>query len=137
MSFVRDFSEYQLVVLGLGSNLGDANRDSRQIIIDAIKALEEILTELRSASLYQTVPMYVTDQNRFINTAVAGNFSGSPDKLLQYVHKIENDFGRNRKNERRWGERTLDIDILLFGDLTIKEDNLIIPHLRLKERRFA
>ena len=122
-----------LVVLGLGSNLGD----SRRIITEAIDALKEILTELRSASLYETEPLYVADQGRFINTAVSGYFNGTPDKLLHDVHKIETFFGRDRSLERRWGERTLDIDILLFGDLLIKGQDLEIPHPRLKERRFA
>ena len=122
-----------LVVLGLGSNLGD----SKRIILDAVKALEEILTELRSASLYETEPLHVIDQGRFINTAVIGRFDDPPEKLLQHVHKIETFFGRNRSSERHWGERTLDIDILLFGDHIIQYEGLIIPHPRLKERRFA
>ena len=122
-----------LVVLGLGSNLGD----SRRTITEAIDALREILTELRVASLYETEPLYVTDQGRFINTVVSGYFDKSPEKLLHNVHKIETSFGRDRTKERRWGERTLDIDILLFGDLLIKQHDLEIPHPRLKERRFA
>ena len=125
--------ETSLVVLGLGSNLGD----SRRIISEAIEALRKILTELRAASLYETEPLYVTDQGRFINTAVSGYFNESPEKLLNSVHKIETFFGRNRPKERRWGERTLDIDILLFGNLLIKGQDLEIPHPRLKERRFA
>ena len=127
-----------LVVLGLGSNLGD----SRHIIFDAVKALEEVLTELRCASLYETDPLYVTDQGRFINTAAAGFYSGprnllSARGLLACVHGIEARFGRDRSRERRWGERFLDIDILLFGDLIVNQSELVIPHPRLKERRFA
>jgi len=125
--------ETSLIVLGLGSNLGD----SKRIILEAVKALEEILTDLRYASLYETEPLYVTDQGRFINTAAAGYFADSPEKLLQHVNKIESNFGRDRTHEKRWGERTLDIDILLFGDLLVAEQDLIIPHPRLKERRFA
>ena len=145
-----------LVVLGLGSNLGD----SRQIILDAVKVLEGVLTDLRMASLYETLPMHVTDQNSFINTAVAGFFpgikrktknvatknlttedaelnSGTPMKLLSIINKIEVQFGRNRKQERRWGERYLDIDILLFGNLAVNKPDITIPHPRLTERRFA
>ena len=122
-----------LVVLGLGSNLGN----SRLIILDAIKALEEILTEIRVASLYETEPMHVTDQGRFINTAASGCFDGTPRDLLYRVNEIERRFGRDRQRERRWGERLLDIDILLFGALRISEPDLEIPHARLKERRFA
>ena len=126
-----------LVVLGLGSNLGDAHRDSRRIVLEAIKALAEFITELRCASLYETEPMYVTDQGRFINTAISGHFSGSPRELLDRINSIEGQFGRDRSSEQRWGARLLDIDILLFGELIMNEPDLIIPHPRLKERRFA
>ena len=126
-------SDLPLVVLGLGSNLGD----SRRIILEAVKVLESVLTDLRAASLYETEPLHVTDQNRFINTAVAGFYNNSPRELLTEINRIEAQFGRDRKNERRWGERLLDIDILLFGDLIINEADLQIPHPRLKERRFA
>ena len=143
-----------LVVLGLGSNLGD----SRRIVLDAMTVLEqEVLTELRRASLYETAPLHVTDQGRFINSAVAGFYpgtrrrhssesmfpSGKPRELLARIHEIEARFGRDRSRERRWGERFLDIDILLFGDfktaLPATEDDpwLEIPHPLLKERRFA
>jgi len=128
-----------LVVLGLGSNMGD----SRRIIQDAIQALEQVLTEVRSASLYETEPLYVTDQGRFINTALAGFYHGAPGELLSCIHGIERAFGRDRAGERRWGERPLDIDILLFGEqrvtlaASVKEPCLEIPHPRLKERRFA
>ena len=134
---------FPLVVLGLGSNLGD----SRHIVLDAIKALREVLLELRSASLYETEPLYVTDQASFINTAVAGFYpeplvQSSSDArcamtLLRQINEIEASFGRDRSRERRWGERPLDIDILLFGGLTLSEGGLSIPHARLSERRFA
>jgi len=133
------------VYLGLGSNLGD----SRQIVLDAVKALGEALTGLRMASLYETKPLYVTDQGSFINTVVEGLYdpnymsieasspTASARELLSRLHEIEARFGRDRANERRWGERFLDIDILLFGDYTVNEADSIIPHPRLKERRFA
>ena len=121
------------VVLGLGSNLGD----SRSIVLGAIKALEQVLAELRRASLYETSPLHVTAQGRFINTAVMGLYSGMPRELLSCAHEIEARFGRDRARERRWGERRLDIDILLFGDLKVSEPELEIPHPRLCERRFA
>jgi len=116
--------------------------DSRQIILDAVKALEKVLTDLRRASLYESEPMYVKDQHSFINTAVSGFFQGlngqsTPNALLSAINDIEERFGRDRKQERRWGERSLDIDILLFGDLVLKETDLQIPHPRLRERRFA
>jgi len=141
-----------LVVLGLGSNQGD----SRFIILEAMTVLEqEVLAELRRSSLYKTSPLHVTDQNWFINSAVAGLYNGTPWELLSSIHEVETRFGRDRANERRWGERSLDIDILLFGDLVMNQQDLsgpvgypqtadrgsspdlVIPHPRLKERRFA
>ena len=127
-----------IVVLGLGSNLGD----SRSIVLNAVKSLEKILSELHKASLYETDPLYITDQNTFINTVVTGIFPGRADfqsarQLLSRIHAIETSYGRDRSKERRMGERPLDIDILLFGDLVHKESDLEIPHPRLKERRFA
>ena len=122
-----------LVVLGLGSNLGD----SCAIIQKAVEALGSVLSQLRRASLYETAPLHVLDQGSFINTAVAGFCEAAPARLLDIIHSIEDDFGRNRSLERRWGERTLDIDILLFGDLLLNEPDLTIPHVMLKKRRFA
>ena len=129
----RELYNLPLVILGLGSNSGD----SRSIILEAVKALEEVLSHLQRASLYETDPLYVTDQARFINTAVSGFFNGSPEALLATIHNIEALFGRDRSRERRWGMRFLDIDILLFGDLVLTDPELFIPHPRLKERRFA
>lgn len=132
-------SDLPLIVLGLGSNLGD----SRRIITDALKILEKVLSDFRAASLYETAPLHVKDQNRFINTAAAGFYmgpggeQGTPREILSVINKIEAQFGRDRKHERRWGERFLDIDILLFGDIVLNEADLQIPHPRLKERRFA
>ena len=135
---IHDEVNYPVVVLGLGSNTGDSKRTIR----DTIKALEELLSSIQCASLYETEPLYVTDQNRFINTAVSGRYRGNCDKnsamqLLYGIHYIESRFGRNRALERRWGERLIDIDILLFGSLIMKAPDLEIPHTMLKERRFA
>jgi 2-amino-4-hydroxy-6-hydroxymethyldihydropteridine diphosphokinase len=94
----------------------------------------------------------VTDQPPFINAAAAGYFSppgssagkrpAGPEaeaaiRLLRAVQGIEALYGRNRAGERRWGERSLDIDILLFGDAPIAAPDLSIPHPRLAERAFA
>jgi 2-amino-4-hydroxy-6-hydroxymethyldihydropteridine diphosphokinase len=123
-----------LVVLGLGSNRGD----SPAILDKAVAALERILTGLRRASFITSDPLHVTDQPRFFNTAVCGLYQGSPYELLDRIHSIEAEFGRDRQKERRWGERTLDIDILLFGGQVIADPPILeIPHPRLVERRFA
>jgi len=125
---------YSKVVLGLGSNRGD----SRRIFFDAARVLAETLTTVRLSSLYRSTPLYVTDQPAFLNAALAGCYGGNPWELLEYVHLVEARFGRDRSRERRRGERTLDIDILLFGDLVMDHDpRLRIPHPGLLERKFA
>ncbi|GHV48982.1 2-amino-4-hydroxy-6-hydroxymethyldihydropteridine diphosphokinase [Spirochaetia bacterium] len=119
-----------LAVLGLGSNRGD----STSILWGAIKALAGLLEGLREARVLESEPLHVTDQARFFNTAVSGFYRGEPLELLKEIHQIEASFGRNRRQERRWGERTLDIDILLFGSQIISlPPQLEIPHPRLKD----
>ncbi|GHV90308.1 2-amino-4-hydroxy-6-hydroxymethyldihydropteridine diphosphokinase [Spirochaetia bacterium] len=121
-------------VLGLGSNRGD----SSSILRGAIEALAGILEGLRDARVLESEPLYVKNQARFFNTAVSGFYRGTALELLEEIHRIEASFGRDRQRERRWGERTLDIDILLFGGQIISlPPRLEIPHPRLKERRFA
>jgi 2-amino-4-hydroxy-6-hydroxymethyldihydropteridine diphosphokinase len=129
-----------VVVLGLGSNQGD----SLSILKEAVEVLGTVLGHLRRSSIYETAPLHVTDQPGFFNSAVAGEYSKNALSLLSAIHEIEASFGRDRSKERRWGERTLDIDILLFGNQIITqyiEEGLApvleIPHPRLKERRFA
>ncbi len=125
---------YSEVVLGLGSNRGDSDR----ILIDAAAVLGTILGEARRSSLYRTAPLYVTDQAAFLNAALCGTYDGGPRDLLALIHQVEVRFGRDRSRERRRGERTLDIDILLFADLVVADEPiLIIPHPGLLERKFA
>jgi 2-amino-4-hydroxy-6-hydroxymethyldihydropteridine diphosphokinase len=141
----RDLAVSEIpVVLGLGSNRAYAPDKSRRIqeplsiLQEAVSALGEILGGLRLASVYRTSPLGVEDQPPFLNTAVTGQYGGEPEELLAAVQAIEARFGRDRRRERRWGERSLDIDILLFGDRVVKEASLLeIPHPRLRERRFA
>jgi 2-amino-4-hydroxy-6-hydroxymethyldihydropteridine diphosphokinase len=123
-----------LAVLGLGSNRGD----SRCILQEAAGSLKDILKDMRRASVYRSKALYVTGQADFFNTAVCGIYEKTPYDLLNIIHQIEAQFGRDRRYERRWGERTLDIDVLLFGNLTLNDAPVLeIPHPRLRERRFA
>jgi 2-amino-4-hydroxy-6-hydroxymethyldihydropteridine diphosphokinase len=128
----------ELAILGLGSNRNHGPLDSREILAEVIPALGELLREMRVSSFYETRPLYVTNQPVFVNAAVGGYYSASPGELLEAVRRLETRFGRDRARERRWGERSLDIDILLLGSLTVSEPPVLeIPHPRLKERRFA
>jgi 2-amino-4-hydroxy-6-hydroxymethyldihydropteridine diphosphokinase len=127
------------VILGLGSNKGG----SIAILRGAIDDLRAHIRGLRAASMYRTAPMHIESQPDFFNTAVCGAFAGEPSLLLDIAHQVETKYGRDRARETRWGERSLDIDILLFGERVINEEGggplreLEVPHPRLKERRFA
>jgi 2-amino-4-hydroxy-6-hydroxymethyldihydropteridine diphosphokinase len=107
------------------------------VLFLAFAELKNWLSGLASSPLYETAPLYVTDQGPFLNAAVSGFWDGNAGKLLELVQKVEAQFGRDRSTERRWGERSMDIDILLFGDYIVEEPDLVIPHPRLKERAFA
>jgi 2-amino-4-hydroxy-6-hydroxymethyldihydropteridine diphosphokinase len=96
-----------------------------------------LCTNLRFSSLYETRPLYVTDQPLFLNAAVEGRTSLTPDALLDGLQSIEKALGRDRSKERRMGPRTLDLDVLLFGREVIESPRLTIPHPRLAERAFA
>jgi 2-amino-4-hydroxy-6-hydroxymethyldihydropteridine diphosphokinase len=87
--------------------------------------------------VYCTKPQYVLDQPDFFNLVVFGNSELEPDELLDYTQRVEASLGRNRDRERPKGERTLDIDILLFGSKIIKSDHLSIPHPGMIERAFV
>lgn len=126
-----------LVVLGLGSNKPFGGLSPIQLLDKACIQLQSLLSRCTVSSMYKTKPMYVEDQAYFYNMAVSGFFQGSPNELLESIHKIEAHFGRNRLQEIRNGARTLDIDIELFGSEIIKTENLQIPHPRLCERAFV
>jgi len=113
--------------IGLGSNLGD-----RQATLEA--ALRR-LAPLRVSRLVETEPWGRTDQPRFLNAVAELETGLEPEPLLDRLLEIEREFGRVRA--RRWGPRTLDLDLLLYGDRTIRTPRLAVPHPRLAERRFV
>lgn len=121
------------VVLGLGSNVGD----SRYILSKAEEELKEHLKDCVFSRIYQSEPMYVIDQPPYYNSACRGIWNGTPQALLELCNRIEARYGRDRNSEIRRGARTLDIDILLFGELCIETETLSIPHPLLHERQFA
>jgi 2-amino-4-hydroxy-6-hydroxymethyldihydropteridine diphosphokinase len=131
--------------LSLGSNLPFKGLAREEILYSAFGELQKHLDDCRLSPLYETAPLYVTKQGSFLNGVVCGlwNIGNKKDaaygagELLALIHEIEAKFGRNRAEETRWGQRTLDIDILLFGDFIVDKPDLHIPHLLLKERAFA
>ena len=113
------------VYIGVGSNLGDS-QGKAQRAFDAIGQIEDTRV-LKTSSLYSSKPMGPQDQPDYINAVCLIETSLKPHGLLKQLQRIELEEGRERKGER-WGPRTLDLDILLYGSETIDTADLIIPH---------
>ena len=120
--------------IGIGSNLDDPERQVRRAI-DALPRLPDSRF-LRASRLFRTDPWGRTDQPAFVNAAAALSTGLSPRALLDELLAIERAHGRHRDGTR-WGPRTLDLDILLYGDTRIDEPGLEIPHPHLAERAFV
>lgn len=123
-----------LAYVGLGGNLGDA----RTRILGAFGALARIPRTrlLRRSRLYRTRPWGIAGQPDFINAAAELDTRLTPRELLDALLAIERANGRVR-DARRWGPRTLDLDLLACGDLRIDEPGLTLPHPRIGERAFV
>ncbi|MEW5729058.1 MAG: 2-amino-4-hydroxy-6-hydroxymethyldihydropteridine diphosphokinase [Pseudomonadota bacterium] len=119
------------VFLGLGTNLGDRFANLRAAV-DALGAVAEVEALSR---VYETAPLYVTDQPAFLNMAARARTGLDPAGLLRRLKDIENELGRVASV--RYGPRLIDLDILLYGDAVVEAADLVIPHPRLPERRFA
>ncbi|CAB4703337.1 unannotated protein [freshwater metagenome] len=119
------------VVLSIGANLGDAET----MVHQTIHQLSQILKESKASRIYQTAPVGVEDQPEFFNAVVMGEWGGTADELLEKTSKLEEAAGRERI--LRWGARTLDIDIITFGDQVSDDPKLTLPHPRAHERLFV
>ena len=119
--------------VGLGSNLGDRLAYLRAGVN---KLIADSCVQLQStSSVYATAPVGVLEQPEFLNAVIAVATSLSPEKLLAQMQAIEDRHGRQRAVH--WGPRTLDLDLLLFGDRRLRGDTLTIPHPHLTERCFV
>ncbi|MGI5891457.1 MAG: 2-amino-4-hydroxy-6-hydroxymethyldihydropteridine diphosphokinase [Bacillota bacterium] len=121
------------VFLGLGSNLGDRKAFLQRAIAN-ICSLPGVVFKAKS-SLYQTSPWGVSDQADYYNAVLEVYCNLPADYLLKSIQQIESNLGRIRA--KKWGPRTADIDILLFGDEEIKQEGLLVPHPFLSERLFV
>ena len=120
--------------VGLGANLGDRER-TLHAAVDALAA-EEGIEVLAVSGLRETDPVGVGEQPPFLNGAVALETSLAARELLEVLLSVEQRFGRVRIAGEH-GPRTLDLDLLLYGDEEIDEPGLTVPHPRLQERRFV
>lgn len=119
-----------LTYIGLGSNLGD----SLQILSEAVHKLAT-LGKVKVSQLYQSPPMGPQDQPNYLNAAVALETDLAPLALLDELQRFEQESGRVRL--RHWGERTLDLDLLIYGEQHIQNERLTVPHVGVLERDFV
>ena len=119
------------VFVSIGSNLGDKIGNCK-IAIEEIAAFAKIV---KISSCYETEPLGYEDQPNFINCAAEICTDLPPHDLLTKLNKIEDKLGRVRLE--KWGPRTIDLDIIFYGEQVIKDDNLVIPHPRAHLRRFV
>ena len=126
----------ELVYVGLGANLGDREEN----LARAIETIEKDsdLALLGVSSAFETAPVGPPGQDFYLNAVVVLRVRLEPFELLTRLRGIERAMGRDRRREEeRWGPRTLDLDILFFGDRQIETADLVIPHARAHERNFV
>jgi 2-amino-4-hydroxy-6-hydroxymethyldihydropteridine diphosphokinase len=121
------------VFVGLGSNLGEREAMIRLALEDLSRLPETQL--VRASSLYDTEPAGEVDQPNFLNAVAQLETGLSARQLLWNLHLIEKRLGRVRT--RRWGPRTMDLDLLLYGDQVIEDADLVVPHPELALRSFV
>jgi 2-amino-4-hydroxy-6-hydroxymethyldihydropteridine diphosphokinase len=120
--------------VGLGANLGKREATLRRAV--DLLAADPRIDVVGVSEFRETDPVGIVDQPRFVNAAVALDTELSPRQLLSLLLAIERELGRTREGPR-FGPRTIDLDLLLYGDEEVSEPGLQVPHPRLHERRFA
>ena len=123
------------VLIALGGNVGDVRATFRKAVAHICGMTQGAL--LARSSDYATPPCGDAQQARFINACIEIETSLDAHALLFTLHKIENKFGRDRASEKRWGPRTLDLDLIAYDDVSVQKPELTLPHPRLFERAFV
>ncbi|MBQ3311830.1 2-amino-4-hydroxy-6-hydroxymethyldihydropteridine diphosphokinase [bacterium] len=124
-----------IVYLSLGSNKGDRIGYIQQAT-SIIGGLETV-NIIRSSSFYESEPWGTDSKNWYVNAILEIKTSLNPHELLNSIHKIEAQLGRNREIEGHYGDRTIDIDIIFYDKAIINDDDLIIPHKYFHKRAFT
>jgi len=119
------------VYLSLGSNLGEPRKN----LLSTLELLKEKITIQKKSALYETKPYGLLKQDNFLNAALKVTTDLPPQELLSFLKSTEQKLGR--KKTKRWGPRLIDIDILLYANEKITENNLQIPHVELTRRAFV
>ena len=122
-------------LIALGGNVGDVRATFQKAIANICGMTQGVL--LARSSDYITPPWGEVQQERFINACIEIDTSLDPHALLFVLQKIETKFGRDRTKEKRWGPRTLDLDLIAYDDVSMQKPELTLPHPRLFERAFV
>jgi 2-amino-4-hydroxy-6-hydroxymethyldihydropteridine diphosphokinase len=122
-------------LIALGGNVGDVRATFKSAIADICCAAQAVL--LARSSDYVTPPWGDAQQARFVNACIEIETGLAPLRLLSALQRIEQAFGRDRSRERRWGPRTLDLDLIAYDDLSMDQPELTLPHPRVLERAFV
>ncbi len=122
-------------LIALGGNVGDVRATFKKAIANICGMAQAAL--VARSSDYATPPWGEEDQARFINACIEIDTSLDPHALLFVLHKVEQKFGRDRARERRWGPRTIDLDLIAYDSVAIDKPELTLPHPRLFERAFV
>jgi len=132
-------TEPVLCYVALGSNLSDDHDNPDKHIMNGLHDLanHSDIDFLNTSLFYQSKPHGPQDQPDYINAAVEFKTTLKPEVLLDELQKIENENGRVREGVERWGARTLDLDLLFYGDEIINTKRLTVPHPRICERAFV
>lgn len=119
--------------LGLGTNMGD----KQAYLKEACKIISDNpnINIVKISKVYKTKAWGYTNQDDFLNICIEVDTNLSPEELLEVCHEVENKL--NRVRVIRWGPRTIDVDILFFNNIISTDENLILPHPRIKERAFV
>jgi len=119
------------VFISIGSNLGDRKANCKRALVEMTKFSNIV----KVSSLYETEPVGNENQPEFINLAAEISTDLSPYKLLRHLNEIEERLGRIRTE--KWGPRTIDLDIIFYGDLILSDETLNIPHIEAHVRQFV
>lgn len=119
--------------VGVGSNMGDRLENLRAAVRDLARSPD--VRVVRSSSVYETAPVGGPEQGDFLNAVVEISTELEPHALLEALQRIESELGRVRAE--RFGPRTIDLDLLLYGDEEIDDPDLTVPHPRMRERAFV
>ncbi len=123
----------ETIFLGVGTNLGNREQHIRMAVVAVLVFMDNVT----QSGVYETLPRYNEEQPRFLNCVLKGETDLDPRELLGRLQAIEDSAGRDRASSGWMGPRPLDIDILLYGNRQIASPQLVIPHPRIKERKFV